>query len=236
MSNFFNLESIWLSGISNTANKSVPVSDLTDNIKPLGNALSDASFNLALQNQLIINEQHRLNDKQQSIDLAKTSQNRMITLNNSYSARSNAITKIILTVVLTVSVFIALMFIHRSFPDIPGGLVDLAYVVVLSFGVIRCLMIYMDIQTRDPLYFDQIGLPPPVLPDTSGANKPVDPNGSLLGNIGTCIGQACCDPTSTTWNPETSTCQLGTTTLAPIKQPFSTMANSDSEYESYAPY
>ena len=242
MSNFFNLESTWLGGISGTANSSVPVVDLSYNTIPLGNALSDSSFNLALQNQIINNEQQRLNTKQQSIDLAKTSQNRMLVLNNSYSARYNATTKIVLVIVVVFIIFIGLMFLQKAVPAIPSGIMDLAYIVDLSIGAIICLMIYMNIQTRDPVYFDQISIPSPVIPDSSGAIQSTSTSMNTGFGI-TCIGQMCCS-TGTTWDstsntclaPSTATPTTSTATPTTTTSAFTTIADSANEYDQYAPY
>lgn len=241
MANFFNLESTWLGGMS-TGASGAPVNDLSYNTLLLGGSLSDTSFNLALQNQIISNEQQRLSNKQQSIDLAKTSQNRMLTLNTSYSERYSATTKIVVVFVVVFAIFIGLMFLHRAFPVIPSGIMDLIYITLLSLGFIKCLMIYMNIQTRDPVYFDQINIPPPVVVDSSGSTQSTNNSGNLLGNFGTCIGSACCDTATTVWNTTDNVCepiQMTTTTSNPPQttQGFTTIrANYESEGELYSPY
>ena len=202
MPNFFDLESSWL-----TNNNKVTLPPNTANLD-----LTDQDFSNALQSQMLKNEQTRLNQKQQSIDLAKTSQNRMLTLNNSFSARYGAYNKIIIVLVVCFLIFIGLMFIHGAIPAIPSGIMDLAYILILSVGFIYCVIIYLDIQSRDPVYFDQLNLPAPVVPGNAGntasdLNKAAN-SGNLLGSItlDTCIGSVCCDNGTTTWDTGTSTC------------------------------
>ena len=207
-SNFFDLEQTWLGDLNTVSGVGVNVPDLST----LGK-FNDTSFNNLFQTQMIQNETARLNQKQQSIDLAKTSQNRMITLNNSYSARYGAYSKIIIVLVVCFLVFIGLMFLHGALPDIPGGVMDLGYIIILSVGFIYCLVIYMDIQSRDPVYFDQINLPPPTMPDSSGANQQMlwknADMGNLLGGsgLGACMGGSCCDGVTTVWDPVNQVCK-----------------------------
>lgn len=195
--NFFDVESNWLSGLTSSG-----ITGLTYPATTI-NTLTDANFSNALQNKVITNETARLDKKQQSIDLAKTSQNRMLTLNNSFSARYGAYTKIIIVLVVSFLIFIGLTFLHSAAPAIPGGIMDLAYILVLSVGFIYCLTIYMDIQSRDPVYFDQINVPAP--PDNIVNNEGKSKDGNLIGGFGACVNDSCC-ATGTHWDTDTSTC------------------------------
>ena len=243
MSNLFNLEATWLSGLRGDNTGSNVIQDLSNNVNALSNALTDKTFSAMFQNEVIQNEQNRLNQKQQSIDLAKTSQNRMITLNNSYSARYGAYIKIIMIVVVLFVMFIGLRFLQSSLIFIPSGVMDLIYIIIFSVGFIYALTIYMDIQSRDPVYFDQINLPPPNMPaDAASSNLAQIKNanfGNLLGGLqlGTCIGGSCCDGTTTAWDTASQTCKpiASVGTSAGVNSEYFT-SYSDSEVDLYGNY
>lgn len=155
-------------------------------------------------------EKSRLEEKKQSIDGALDGQRRSIQLNESYRERYAQYVKMILIFIGTLVAFIVLMFLARTFTLIPSIFFEVISVPIILLGLYMMYLVYVDIQSRDKLYFDKLDLAGPkiITPDEiARSQEAAAKKGNLLGtiNIGGCVGPACCDST-TIWDAGNSVC------------------------------
>lgn len=159
---------------------------------------------------MLANEQSRLNTKQQSVNLAKTSQDRMIQLNQSYSEKYAAYSGIMLSVILGLIVMVIVAYLGATF-GIPEGIVTLLYIVIIAVTILRAFFMYTSILARDPLYFDQLALAPPDTKGTAATSSIVasGADGADLLSGSTVDGSQFCNPDTnslSTWNTATMLC------------------------------
>ena len=172
---------------------------LNDGMK---NVLSDQSN---VQN-LVQGEKRRLENKQEHIDEARESQTRTLNLNDSYRKKYAAYLKIVM--VLTIS--LVAVWLLRILPDylsfIPSLVFEVAITVVVFFGLVIMYFQYKEIQTHNPLNYDELNYSGPEfkligLPETTPTPTP----GSGFGPFG-CVGPQCCGP-NTQWDEENAVCR-----------------------------
>jgi len=200
-------------------------------------------------NDIVTQELNRLQTKKGDIDNALTGQQRAIQLNDSYRKRFQYYTKMIGVIVITILIYIGLIALGRFIPIIPSFIIDILCIVTIAAGIVIAYFVYVDIQSRDRINFDELSLQNPnilSIEEIKRRNAAAAANGDLLGsvNLGYCVGAACCsDEKGTVWNPELSMCVSKPTTA------FTTMimsqqlgdlsktaisANSPNEFEKYA--
>jgi hypothetical protein len=160
---------------------------------------------------ILANEQNRLNQKKDSINSYVTTQQRMMLMNDSYQKKYTMYTSIIIYITVVLVIILAITFIWRIFPFIPEGIIYLLYTILAIVSIPFIAYRVYQIRSRDPIYFDEIqqsNLPkmpvviPPATP-TSGWNL-------LESQYGTCIGQDCCTD-GLAWSPVASACVLSGT-------------------------
>ena len=85
-------------------------------------------------------------------------------------------------------------------------------VIIIIIGLLLCYYIYLDIESRDKVNFDELNLGNPSLlspNDIARKQQSAGKNGDLLGsiNLGYCVGAACCcDASGTVWDSNQSMC------------------------------
>lgn len=189
-----------------------PLSDMQDNLLKINDSmgiLNDGMKNVLSDQsnvkKLVTKEKQRLDHKQEQIDEAKESQSRMLNLNDSYRKKYAAYLKIIivLTIVLVV------VWIFRLLPDyltfIPSIVFDIVIIIALFLGFVIMYFQYKEIQTHNPLNYDELNYAGPefkLIGIPTGTPTPTP--GSGFGPFG-CIGPQCCGP-NTTWDEEKAVC------------------------------
>lgn len=189
-----------------------PLSDMQDNLLKINDSmgiLNDGMKNVLSDQsnvkKLVKKEKQRLDHKQEQIDEAKESQSRMLNLNDSYRKKYAAYLKIIivLTIVLVV------VWIFRLLPDyltfIPSIIFDIVIIIALFLGFVIMYFQYQEIQTHNPLNYDELNYAGPefkLIGIPTGTPTPTP--GSGFGPFG-CIGPQCCGP-NTTWDEEKAVC------------------------------
>ena len=185
--------------MTNFYNKVTQLQDITDNI--------------------VKQEQQRLENKKSGINAAYASQQRTIALNQSYAMRMRAWSYLLTVVAVAIVLCILLMFSKRF---LPPTVIDILIIIVMSIGIIWAYLIYADIQKRDENDYNLLSMKSTVLIDptavdsagavvTSGnaatSGNLISSISGIMGSMGgtTCVGQACCK-TEQTYDPSTNKC------------------------------
>lgn len=159
-------------------------------------------------------EKSRLEAKKSTIDAAYQGQKRMVDLTNSATKKTQAYNLILVVAVITFLVVLGIKQIYDN-GIIPNTVLDIMNIVILSAGMIYCIVLYMDASRRSNMDFDQIALDSP--PQKSQAEIDADranrlASGQLSGatssaNAG-CTGAECC-PAGSTFNEYNKVCVPG---------------------------
>ena len=190
---------------------------LQDKIQDVTQSYDDANTSannvLTEQNNMInivTDEQKRLDEKKFLIDQAEMEQQRKVTLTDSNRLRNAQYTKIIMVFIFMVFVHIVLLLIskHAFEEGAPEG-VDTIFILLHIFNIALCFIVaiylYINIQSRSQIHFDQLELPPPSL--TGDASSPTTSNyNNLFKDLGICVGDSCCG-SETKWDSTTKTCE-----------------------------
>jgi hypothetical protein len=227
---------------------------LTTSINSLYTGLSNANLPGVYEHQqeikeMIQAESDRLDTKKKHVDNALDSQKRLISLNESARERYSAYTQIIVTIVVTLLIVVALLFLGKAFPFIPSFLIDILIALTVLVGGFIGYFMYVAIRQRNNIDYSRLQIDPPVTMTPAqiqeNANKQAK-LGDLLGsiNVGGCIGAACCD-VGTHWDEGNSICKPGS---LPVVSGFQTLSisykagdldriapNSPNEFENYVP-
>ena len=156
-------------------------------------------------------EKDRLDAKKSTIDAAYMGQQRMVDLTNSQTKKNKAYNLILIVAVIT---FLVVLGIKQVYDNgvIPNTVLDIMNIVILSVGMIYCVVLYMDIYNRSNMDFDQITLEQPYR--KSQAEIDADrakqlANGQLsdatAGANAGCVGAQCC-PVGSTFNEFNKIC------------------------------
>jgi hypothetical protein len=174
-------------------------------------ANTSANAVLTQQNDMIdiVNkEQERLSKSKDIIDQNVTSEDRQILLTNSNRLLYEEYTKIILCVVAGLTIYIALVFGVKLFFPISGsdstGYV-LLHILNIIVWMIIILKIYMKIQSRSQINFNEINLPPPKLTDESNVSTSSADYNNLFKDLGLCYSEHCCGE-GTVWDEQLGSC------------------------------
>lgn len=179
--------------------------DLQDKVGDVTQSYKDANTSadnvLTEQNQMIDiveTEQKRLEKKKELIDQAEMEEKRKVMLTNSNRLRNAAYTKIILILLICVVIHILLIVTYKYFfseteSEGPFTLFALLHIGNFALWTIIAFYLYVNIQTRSEINFNELVLPPP---DTSGtASTPAVANyDNLFQDLGMCVAGTCCGP------------------------------------------
>lgn len=174
-------------------------------------ATSSLNHQADMQN-IIDQENQRLQAKKQQIGSAVANTQRTIALNESYRKRQVQFIYILLLLILGLLIYLFLRNIEMFFPFIPSFIVDFLTILAMSIIFIYIAFLLRDISLRSNTNFDELNLPPPVIntAENAEAQRNAAMNiGDVLGAIGygnSCIGESCCDTTVSEWNMGTMKC------------------------------
>ena len=147
-------------------------------------------------------EATRVEKRKQGINDMMVSQKRLISLNQSYTSKMKKYGYMIS--IIAFALVIIIMIIHFRYL-LPSLLADLGIVIAIAGAIIWAYLIYVDIQNRDKIDFDELAI------DSSSLVNPanIDKQNTDAGNEGDisalssnaalgagCIGSACCELSS----------------------------------------
>jgi len=160
--------------------------------------MSAADINLQNEANLI---QTQINNVEATI----TSQRRIIELNDSYSKKMSAYTRLVLAIVFALAIAVLLNILKSKFAIIPSAVITIAYIILFSVPIIYAMFVVSDVDSREKTDFDKLDLGPP-----SGVSKAIqkvkpqdDSNLDFLP--GFCIGKDCCN-TAMAWDNDNNKC------------------------------
>lgn len=173
-------------------------------------------MDIQVQTQIadIVNtENERIDLKKSKIDNELQTQNRLITLNNSYRQKYNDYNILYVIFIVFLVTLCGIMLIKRYFPMIPSFVFDIVFIIIIPFFFILLLYKYLDISKHDDIYYDEIKRDnPTILTPEQELEKKVSEqrkilnSGSLLASYSGCVGAKCCSETNTKWDSGNSVC------------------------------
>ena len=171
-------------------------------------------------------EVSRLNGRKDAIDNAEEERKRIIKLTMSATERQQAYNNIYIVIVITLAIFVGVKLIYQ-FELVPDFILDILSALVISAGLIYCIILYSDIIRRTKMDFSQIDLGSPIVKsqiEIDKENADLIKSGSLAAiatkaNEGKCVGEACCSTTN--WDSENSRCGFTTIQLSTGITPYS---------------
>lgn len=177
-------------------------------------------------------EATRLQERKQAIDNAGVGQQRLIDLTRSATQRSRAINNIYIVGVVGLLLYLAIRFASGLLPEM---VTDVLMIVVVSVTLLMMLKLYADVQRRNNMDFDMIGLgePSKMVGKTAGGSSGSGSAGAGAGLIesrigGGCVKEACC-PEGTTYNEKYAIC-------VPNEAPYSAVkSGSVSDWKFFMP-
>lgn len=156
-------------------------------------------------------EKNRLDAKKSTIDAAYMGQQRMVDLTNSQTKKNKAYNLILIVAVIT---FLVVLGIKQVYDNgiIPNTVLDIMNIVILSVGMIYCVVLYMDIYNRSNMDFDQITLDQPyrksqaeIDADRAKQLASGQLSDATAGANAGCAGAQCC-PVGSTFNEFNKIC------------------------------
>ena len=162
-----------------------------DTVDPSGNVtrIIDAEIARIGAKQLKINKEYETKERKEHFLRSNTS-------------RKKAYYRMLMIVFIMVGVSVLLVYAKPFFPFVPGFVVDLLVVVVVSVGIIYLINAFMDISKRDRMDFDKIDFS--YLYEPKEIDKSDEPITAISEHKNTaddslCVGGNCC-PTGTIIN------------------------------------
>jgi hypothetical protein len=130
--------------------------------------------------------------------------------------------------VFGLAILFTIQLVGKYVPVILSFLISLLIAIDILVVIFMCYFIYLDIQKRDPLHFNELNLSGPAIlsPDQiKDSTAKAQASGDLLGsiNLGQCIGVSCCSD-GTVWDASNSYCVPGTTSSDAAKSGFTTIS------------
>jgi len=247
-----NIQSDYLNSIKGnlSAQQRSQIDDVQKRLSDVNTTLNGSNTNALYSQQrnmidILDKEKERLNLKKEKIDAALDGKQRILDLNESYRARNADYIYLLAYFVLTLAVLLVISKVVKIFA-ISSSISDIIYIIILSISFIYIYLQYLDISSRDSLYYDKLNLKPPkILTPEEIAQQTLKNQeaakysnvSDLLGtiNVGGCVGPLCCSG-DTIWDANNSVCVKGSafTTLENINEFI--QPNSPNEFIRYSVY
>jgi hypothetical protein len=228
-----------LSALSAGTDVSGYVSNLQDQLSSAYNSYSSANISSAAvldhqtdMNKIIQAENDRLNEKKTNVDAALFSQQRVISLNDSYRKKYRMQINILIVIVVALLIYLGLLLLEKNIPMIPGFIIGLLKATDIAIAIILIWVFMAAINKRDTMDFDKLALSTPTSGNAIASSTTTD-SGSTSAYGGYCAGSACC-ATGTMWSDVDAQCIVSGNTVSG----FSNIAEPYTSYEfsSYAEY
>jgi hypothetical protein len=144
-------------------------------------------------------EKERVEKRKQGINDMMVSQKRLISLNQSYTSKMKKYGYMVSIIAFALVITIMIIQFRNLLPSI---LADFGIIIVIAGAIIWAYLIYVDIQNRDKIDFDELAIDSSSLVNPANIDKSnTDAGGagdisalssnSLLG--AGCVGATCCD-------------------------------------------
>jgi len=194
---------------------------LSTNLNAAGSSIGPTLTYQTEVKTILDREKDRLDAKKSTIDAAYMGQQRMVDLTNSQTKKNKAYNLILIVAVIT---FLVVLGIKQVYDNgiIPNTVLDIMNIVILSVGMIYCVVLYMDIYNRSNMDFDQITLDQPyrksqaeIDADRAKQLASGQLSDATAGANAGCAGAQCC-PVGSTFNEFNKIC-------VPDKAPFGTV-------------
>jgi hypothetical protein len=187
-------------------------------------ALTSSTGTLKQQSEAINIVETELNRTKQRLQYLETEKNnkiRLVEINEYYGDKYSEHTSLMKIIIFTLIPIIILTFIYNK-GFLPSRIYYLLFIIVGVVGAIYFWKTYASIITRDNMNYDAYNwaFDPKSAPKGKGTVSNVDPWAGL--NIGTCIGQECCQPDQI-YNTELDQCVTANTSnkcVTAKKEPF----------------
>ena len=199
-------------------NVDTQIDNINTGLSGINNAMSvDVAGNILSQqanvNTIINTEMNRLNQKEQTIDSALTTQKRMLVMNDGYLKRQKVYIRMMIAIVVGLVILLMCKFLSSYLGEDENTdvLISMVSILVIVVVVIYCGWAYVMMLRRDPIYFDQLHYIP--------ENKPISLAGKNDYQVGqqisasdenvqnSCIGSACCTGVNgTVWDSSFNVC------------------------------
>jgi hypothetical protein len=212
LSGVFNVQQNYLTDLSNpvlydNVNNSGALAsnllNLQNKVKTISKNYADTNTSssqlLTQQNEMkkiVEDEQKRLEQKKFLVDQADLQEKRVALLNNTYRKRYTQYSKMVIIIIIALCIIIVLRFMNKMYESIPPEFIYSFYVVDIVGCIIIVTRMYADMHSRDPIDYDRIILPPPVITKKYGfgSSSPNFNNLNLLNDMGFCYQSNCCGP------------------------------------------
>ena len=143
---------------------------------------------------ITVQEISRVQSKKAQLYEQDANAKRMVLLNTSYRDKQKQYVLMILVIVLT-SLLIFGLFMLKSTFEIKSQFIELFILIVLVGGIISVFFIYMDILSRDNIYFDKLNKDSLMkIKDMSGNKVNLNASTTSITTGITCKGAECCGP------------------------------------------
>jgi len=179
------------------------------------NNSSTAAAALLTQQANVLNivqsERNRLEAKKASVENVYQGKKRGEQLYRSNSKRYGRYSDLMVVFIVTLGLYILVEILSTRLPFIPTLVFEILSILIISVGIFSAFYIFIDIESRSNMNFDELEL--------GGLDNPVALNGNISGNIAgnasgswnsvwgsnSCVGGDCCGP-NTMWDEATGTC------------------------------
>ena len=204
---------------------------LSTNLNAAGSSIGPTLTYQTEVKTILDREKDRLDAKKSTIDAAYMGQQRMVDLTNSQTKKNKAYNLILIVAVIT---FLVVLGIKQVYDNgvIPNTVLDIMNIVILSVGMIYCVVLYMDIYNRSNMDFDQITLDQPyrksqaeIDADRAKQLASGQLSDATAGANAGCAGAQCC-PVGSTFNEFNKIC-------VPDKAPFGTAGYVDGTWKPF---
>ena len=177
--------------------------ELNNRLNNLQTALQESgrnSENIILKQgdiyDILQTENVRLKKDVASVNEAASGQVRETNMNKSYILKYQAYNKLTYTIIFAVFLIILLIFEQRYLEYLPSYVVELLYVFIIGGTLIACMIIFINISSRDKMDFSKYDVAGPEIITDAEKEKLNEKNvesGNLMGLLNTCYGADCCN-------------------------------------------
>jgi len=176
----------------------------------------DAAAQLLLKQDdmknVVDEENKRIQKNIQTTETNLLTKKRTMNFTENQRLRTEQYNEMLYVFVLCLAVIIIAIIAFRYFPFLPDFILQIFIVLIGAIGVIRIFNIYINLQSRSHLNYNELKLDSPNVSSPEEAEqkkKAAAKSGDLLGSIdiGGCRGAACCDKTQgAVWNESSRKC------------------------------
>lgn len=148
--------------------------------------------------QIVSDENNRLNDVKQTVEDVLTGEKRNIQLNETYRLRQQQYTKMKIIISFALLLCVLFTLLGKYIPVIPSAIITILIIITMTSSIIWCISIYTAVLRRDKNNYNELDIDNTTYPSTSEASEQQRRamlQGDLIGSMGhRCTGEECCNP------------------------------------------